>query len=48
MNYWSYNALVQACGKIPVSISELDIDYLSIAGQKVRLNLPHVMLKMSP
>ena len=46
MNYWSYNDLIQACGKIPVSISELDIDYLSIAGQKVRLNLPRGMLKM--
>ena len=46
MNYWSYNAFVQACGKIPVSVSELDIDYLSIAGQKVSLNLPHVMRKM--
>ena len=42
------NALMQACGKIPVSVSELAVDYLSIAGQKVRFSDHGSVLKCPP
>jgi len=40
-HHYVMTVLLQACGKIPVSVSELDVDFLSIAGQKVGVNLSH-------